>query len=137
MLFTSPLVVTVGLGLTIPLSLVGQIVLASQYSSASYWIGACIVLLSFIFINHEGTAAEKESGENDEIIPGGDGEEGVPLVDTLSPSQEVPSVDGDTLPVPTGAESAEEPLTTSSPPPVFDIGDDVDELESPLTSPQS
>lgn len=136
MLFTSPLVVTVGLGLTIPLSLVGQIVLASQYSSAAYWIGAGIVLLSFIFINHEGTAAEKESGENEDIAPGGVGEERVPLVNTFSPLQSVPSVDGDTPPVQAGAESAEEPLTASSPPPVFDIGDDVDELESPLISPK-
>lgn len=61
MLFTSPLVVTVGLGLTIPLSLVGQMILASQYSSAAYWIGAGIVLISFIFINHESTQAEQQA----------------------------------------------------------------------------
>jgi solute carrier family 35 protein F5 len=53
MLLTSPLVVTVGISMTIPLSLIGQIVLSSQYSSAWYWLGACIVLLSFLFINHE------------------------------------------------------------------------------------
>src|SRR5436190_20020799 len=53
MLLTSPLVVTVGISLTIPLSLVGQMVLNRQYSSPSYWIGAGIVFFSFIFINHE------------------------------------------------------------------------------------
>lgn len=53
MLLTSPLVVTVGLSLTIPLSLVGQMVLDGQYSSFMYWIGALIVLCSFIFIDHE------------------------------------------------------------------------------------
>lgn len=53
MLLTTPLVVTVGLSMTIPLSLIGQIVLNTQYSSALYWVGALIVLLSFLFVNHE------------------------------------------------------------------------------------
>ncbi|PMD58881.1 uncharacterized protein K444DRAFT_531113 [Hyaloscypha bicolor E] len=53
MLLTTPLVVTVGLSMTIPLSLIGQIILSSQYSSVLYWVGAFIVLLSFLFINHE------------------------------------------------------------------------------------
>jgi solute carrier family 35 protein F5 len=61
MLLTTPLVVTVGISMTIPLSLIGQIVLSSQYSSAWYWVGACIVLLSFMFINHE----TPEEGEPD------------------------------------------------------------------------
>lgn len=52
-LLTTPLVVTVGLSLTIPLSLVGQVVLNSQTATAPYWIGAVIVVGSFIFINHE------------------------------------------------------------------------------------
>ncbi|CAF9908521.1 hypothetical protein IMSHALPRED_006696 [Imshaugia aleurites] len=58
MLLTSPLVVTVGLSLTIPLSLIGQMIEYSQTSSISYWIGACIVLLSFVFINHESSHDE-------------------------------------------------------------------------------
>ena len=58
MLLTSPLVVTVGLSLTIPLSLIGQMIEYSQTSSVSYWIGACIVLLSFVFINHESSQDE-------------------------------------------------------------------------------
>lgn len=53
MLLTSPLVVTVGLSLTIPLSLVGQMVLSGLYMGISYWFGAAVVVASFIFINHE------------------------------------------------------------------------------------
>ncbi len=59
MLLTTPLVVTVGLSMTIPLSLIGQMILSSQYSSGLYWVGALIVLLSFLFINHE-SQEEKE-----------------------------------------------------------------------------
>ncbi|QSS55314.1 thiamine-repressible mitochondrial transporter THI74 [Histoplasma capsulatum var. duboisii H88] len=54
MLLTTPLVVTVGLSLTIPLSLVAQIVIQGQYSSALYWLGAAIVFFSFLVVNHEG-----------------------------------------------------------------------------------
>lgn len=53
MLLTTPLVVTVGLCLNIPLSLVGQIFLQAQYASAMYWVGAAIVVFSFVFINYE------------------------------------------------------------------------------------
>jgi solute carrier family 35 protein F5 len=53
MLLTSPLIVTVGLSLTIPLSLVGQMVLDKQYSSALYWVGAGIMFIAFLFINME------------------------------------------------------------------------------------
>ena len=61
MLLTSPLVVTMGLSLTIPLSLIGQIILNSQTSSGVYWFGALVVLLSFIFINHESREQEEIS----------------------------------------------------------------------------
>ncbi len=53
MLLTTPLTVSVGLSLTIPLSLLGQIFLSSQYASGWYWVGAVVVVLSFLFINHE------------------------------------------------------------------------------------
>ncbi|KAG0157534.1 hypothetical protein PDIDSM_4719 [Penicillium digitatum] len=53
MLLTTPLIVTVGLSMTIPLSLVGQMVLQSQYSSPMYWVGAAIVFLSFLVVQHE------------------------------------------------------------------------------------
>lgn len=52
-LLTSPIVVTVGLSTTIPLSLIGQLLLNHQTSPAIYWLGACVVVLSFIFVNHE------------------------------------------------------------------------------------
>ena len=63
MLLTSPLVTTVGLSLTIPLSLVGQMVEYSQNRGVLYWMGACIVLLAFVFINYESTHG---NGENDD-----------------------------------------------------------------------
>ncbi|KAL7945584.1 hypothetical protein V8C42DRAFT_323574 [Trichoderma barbatum] len=53
MLLTTPLVVTVGLSLTIPLSLIGEMVQYQQYSSFIYWIGAAVVFVSFVFVNHE------------------------------------------------------------------------------------
>ncbi|KAI0201239.1 hypothetical protein F4808DRAFT_131790 [Astrocystis sublimbata] len=61
MLLTTPLVVTVGLSLNIPLSLVGEMIQYQQYSSLVYWIGAVIVVLSFLFINHESHEDGKES----------------------------------------------------------------------------
>ncbi|KAK4219428.1 hypothetical protein QBC37DRAFT_135656 [Rhypophila decipiens] len=58
MLLTTPLVVTVGLSLTIPLSLIGEMIQYNQFSSWIYWVGAGIVFLSFVFVNHE----SKEEG---------------------------------------------------------------------------
>ena len=60
MLLTTPLVVTVGLSLTIPLSLIGEMIQYSQYSSWIYWVGAGIVLVSFLFINNESTEGEEK-----------------------------------------------------------------------------
>lgn len=75
MLLTTPLVVTVGLSLTIPLSLIGEMITYSQYSSVVYWIGAVIVVLSFLFINNESqeeTAAPGErEGEGSQVGAGG------------------------------------------------------------------
>ncbi|KAF1994322.1 hypothetical protein P154DRAFT_32601 [Amniculicola lignicola CBS 123094] len=68
MLLTSPLIVTVGLSLTIPLSLVGQMVLDSQYSSAWYWVGAAVVCAAFIFINHEDKKDEEEGLQGAEPV---------------------------------------------------------------------
>jgi solute carrier family 35 protein F5 len=59
MLLTTPLVVTVGLSLTIPLSLIGEMIQYEQYSSWIYWIGAGIVFLSFVFVNHESKEEEE------------------------------------------------------------------------------
>ena len=63
MLLTSPLVTTVGLSMTIPLSLIGQMVLENQYATATYWLGAGIGLLSFIFVNREEVNGEKDEDE--------------------------------------------------------------------------
>lgn len=56
----SPLVVTVGLSMTIPCSLIGQMVINGQNSHWAYWIGAVVVLASFIFVNHEEVKEEEE-----------------------------------------------------------------------------
>lgn len=53
MLLTTPLVVTVGLSLSIPLSLIGEVIQYGKYSSFIYWIGAIVVFISFLFVNHE------------------------------------------------------------------------------------
>lgn len=65
MLLTSPLVVTVGLSLTIPLSLVGQIIINHQIASFLYWAGAAIVFVSFVFINYE---TKKETELNQKLL---------------------------------------------------------------------
>lgn len=53
MVFTSPLVVTVGLSLTIPLSLVGEMIIQGRFESWVYWVGAMIVVGSFVFVERE------------------------------------------------------------------------------------
>lgn len=67
MLLTSPLVTTVGLSLTIPLSLVGQMLEYSQNRGVLYWLGACIVLLAFVFINYESTHSKGENGDKEQM----------------------------------------------------------------------
>ncbi len=68
MLLTTPLVVTVGLSLTIPLSLIGEMIQYEQYSSWIYWIGAGIVFLSFLFVNHESKEEEVPKEQRSETI---------------------------------------------------------------------
>jgi solute carrier family 35, member F5 len=60
MILTSPLVVTVGLSLTIPLSLVGEMIIQGRFESWVYWVGACIVVGSFIFVDREEKEDEAE-----------------------------------------------------------------------------
>jgi solute carrier family 35 protein F5 len=64
MLLTTPLVVTVGLSLTIPLSLIGEMIQYGQYSSFVYWIGAAVVFVSFVFINNE-SREDEDTKEQD------------------------------------------------------------------------
>ncbi|KAK4946713.1 hypothetical protein LTR10_014215 [Elasticomyces elasticus] len=66
MVLTSPLVVTVGLSLTIPLSLVGEMVLQGHYEGWVYWLGAAVVVGSFLFVDHE--EREEETG-NEPVAP--------------------------------------------------------------------
>ncbi|EKG15621.1 hypothetical protein MPH_07056 [Macrophomina phaseolina MS6] len=66
----SPLVVTVGLSMTIPCSLIGQILINGQTSHWAYWIGAVVVLASFIFVNHEEVKEEEqEAVEASTVFP--------------------------------------------------------------------
>lgn len=50
--------------MTIPLSLVGQIVLNGQRASALYWVGAVAVVASFVFVSEE----EKEEEEGEAVV---------------------------------------------------------------------
>lgn len=61
MVLTSPLVVTVGLSLTIPLSLVGEMVLQGRREGLVYWLGALVVVGSFVFVDREEVKEEKEN----------------------------------------------------------------------------
>jgi solute carrier family 35 protein F5 len=49
--------------MTIPLSLVGQIVLNGQKASALYWVGAVAVVLSFVFVSEEEKEEEEDGNE--------------------------------------------------------------------------
>lgn len=51
--------------MTIPLSLVGQIIINHQIASFLYWVGATIVVVSFIFINYE---TRKETEQNQKLL---------------------------------------------------------------------
>lgn len=66
MVFTSPLVVTVGLSLTIPLSLVGEMIIQGRFESWVYWVGAMIVVGSFVFVEREEKHEEQGVKEEDE-----------------------------------------------------------------------
>jgi len=48
---TSPLVVTLGLSLTIPLALLGDVVGYGRVLGFGYWIGAALVLAGFFGVN--------------------------------------------------------------------------------------
>ncbi|KAJ1999989.1 hypothetical protein H4R26_004825 [Coemansia thaxteri] len=51
MLMTSPLVVTLGLSLTIPLSMAGDIIFKGLQVSTPYYIGALLILFAFVAAN--------------------------------------------------------------------------------------
>lgn len=51
-IMTSPLVVTLGLSLTIPFTMVGDIFINQVYVSAMYVFGAVLVVTGFLLINY-------------------------------------------------------------------------------------
>ena len=51
MLMTSPLIVTMGLSLSIPLALVGDVLIKGQLKNLLYWCGASLVLIGFSIVN--------------------------------------------------------------------------------------
>lgn len=68
MLLTTPLIVTVGLSLTIPLALFGQMLLQQKFPKALYWVGAALVLIAFFFINKESETLDATmGGEGDDV----------------------------------------------------------------------
>jgi solute carrier family 35, member F5 len=78
-LLTSPIVVTVGLSMTIPLSLIGQVLLNGQTSTGWYWVGAVVVVGSFVFVSvggggktlHDGKEFGQEDHDDDETTDSG------------------------------------------------------------------
>ena len=61
MLLTSPLTVTVGLSITIPLAMFGDVIFKHKTMSALYLFGAALILGSFFIINK---SSEEEHFEN-------------------------------------------------------------------------
>ena len=83
MVLTSPLVVTVGLSLCIPFSLVGEMILQGRYEGWLYWIGAAVVVSSFVFVDGEERKDEVAVGEGAEQANTGDAEAGDGAVEGL------------------------------------------------------
>lgn len=73
MLLTSPLIVTVGLSLTIPLSLVGEMILRGEFEGWVYWVGAIVVFIGFVIVSwepkDEGAAAGEAAVGGEEQMP--------------------------------------------------------------------
>ena len=69
MVLTSPLIVTVGLSLTIPLSLVGEMILQGKTETWVYWVGAFIVVFSFVFVDREEVKDEEQVVQQEALVP--------------------------------------------------------------------
>ncbi|RIB28902.1 thiamine-repressible mitochondrial transport protein THI74 [Gigaspora rosea] len=63
-LMTSPLVVTLGMSLTIPMSLIGDSVFKGILMSNTYWFGAFIILSGFLAVNF--AALKENENENEQ-----------------------------------------------------------------------
>ncbi|KAK3811693.1 MAG: hypothetical protein JOS17DRAFT_762826 [Linnemannia elongata] len=67
MLMTSPLVVTLGLSLTIPLALLGDVVGYGRVLGAAYWVGAGLVLAGFFGVNGVALSERDEADREEEV----------------------------------------------------------------------
>ncbi|KAF9959956.1 hypothetical protein BGZ72_008285 [Mortierella alpina] len=67
MLMTSPLVVTLGLSLTIPLALLGDVVGYGRVLGAAYWVGAALVLAGFFGVNGVALSERDEMDRQEEV----------------------------------------------------------------------
>ncbi|KAK6350027.1 hypothetical protein TWF696_006277 [Orbilia brochopaga] len=52
MMYTTPVIVTVGLSLSIPMALFGDTIISSLKLSWTYWLGACLVFGAFFVVNN-------------------------------------------------------------------------------------
>ncbi len=66
MLLTTPLTVTVGLSLTIPLAMLANMVIRQQFASGWYWLGATFVFSGFLVASNAGRKERR-----DEVITSG------------------------------------------------------------------
>ncbi|KAG0207711.1 hypothetical protein BGX28_001108 [Mortierella sp. GBA30] len=67
MLMTSPLVVTLGLSLTIPLAIVGDVLGYGRVLGTTYWIGASLVLAGFFGVNGVTLSERDEIDRQEEV----------------------------------------------------------------------
>ncbi|RUS32420.1 hypothetical protein BC938DRAFT_475427 [Jimgerdemannia flammicorona] len=67
MLMTSPLVVTLGLSLTIPLALTGDILFKLLFVGPQYWCGALLVIAGFVAVNSAAWGEVKQQEEENPL----------------------------------------------------------------------
>ncbi|RCI00586.1 hypothetical protein CU098_001949, partial [Rhizopus stolonifer] len=65
MLMTSPLVVTLGISLTIPLALIGDICFKGFIPGFKYTLGALLVIIGFLAVNTNAMKEAKEKTQNE------------------------------------------------------------------------
>jgi len=70
MLLTSPLLVTVGLSLTIPVAILGQMLYLWEIPGPLYWLGAALVFGAFFFVNRESETEEAAEETNTQTSGG-------------------------------------------------------------------
>lgn len=75
MVLTSPLVAAVALSLTIPFSLVGEVLIQGRSESWIYWLGAFIVVGSFVFVEREGKGEDDDTAAEGVTVERNDDEE--------------------------------------------------------------